>query len=409
MDPRTRPPYKIIGLLGLMVLALVGTGLYAQFRGAFIPKTKLTMLAPRAGLVTDPGAKVTYNGVQIGRVASISEVTRDGVPAAKLVLDVDPKYIDSIPANVGGEIKATTVFGNKYVSLTSPKIADPQHINPSMVIDATAVTTEFNTLFQTLTAIAEKVDPVKLNLTLGAAAQALSGLGDKFGAALVNGSAILDDVNPRLPMVRADIQGLAALGDVYADAAPDLWTALDQAVTTARTTNHGQAGLDAALLAAVGLGNNGSDVFGRGGPYLARGPPIWLSPASCSTSTAPKSSVPSATTTKSGPKSALHSASPATRWGRFRQHYRRTQPLHLSGEPAAGQRPGRTGRETGVLATDHSRLVARPVSGDGCRRQRGALQPCRTRPADVHRICLGTSVRRVHDQSLTEARDGKNR
>ncbi|KZS76886.1 MCE-family protein MCE1A [Mycobacterium kansasii] len=271
MDPRTRPPYKIIGLLGLMVLALVGAGLYAQFRGAFIPKTTLTMLAPRAGLVTDPGAKVTYNGVQIGRVASISEVTRDGVPAAKLVLDVDPKYIDSIPANVGGEIKATTVFGNKYVSLTSPKNADPQHITPSMVINATAVTTEFNTLFQTLTAIAEKVDPVKLNLTLGAAAQALSGLGDRFGAALVNGSAILDDVNPRLPMVRADIQGLAALGDVYADAAPDLWTALDQAVTTARAMNHGQAGLDAALLAAVGLGDNGSDVFGRGGPYLARG------------------------------------------------------------------------------------------------------------------------------------------
>ncbi|KZS63855.1 MCE-family protein MCE1A [Mycobacterium kansasii] len=271
MDPRTRPPYKIIGLLGLMVLALVGAGLYAQFRGAFIPKTTLTMLAPRAGLVTDPGAKVTYNGVQIGRVASISEVTRDGVPAAKLVLDVDPKYIDSIPANVGGEIKATTVFGNKYVSLTSPKNADPQHITPSMVINATAVTTEFNTLFQTLTAIAEKVDPVKLNLTLGAAAQALSGLGDRFGAALVNGSAILDDVNPRLPMVRADIAGLAALGDVYADAAPDLWTALDQAVTTARAMNHGRAGLDAALLAAVGLGDNGSDVFGRGGPYLARG------------------------------------------------------------------------------------------------------------------------------------------
>ncbi|ORB84178.1 MCE-family protein MCE1A [Mycobacterium kansasii] len=271
MDPRTRPPYKIIGLLGLMVLALVGAGLYAQFRGAFIPKIKLTMLAPRAGLVTDPGAKVTYNGVPIGRVASISAVTGDGVPAAKLVLDVDPKYIDSIPANVGGEIKATTVFGNKYVSLTSPKNADPQHITPAMVIDATAVTTEFNTLFQTLTAIAEKVDPVKLNLTLGAAAQALSGLGDKLGAALVNGNAILDDVNPQMSRVRADIEGLATLGDVYADAAPDLWTALDQAVTTARTMHHQQVDLDAALLAAVGLGNNGADVFGRGGPYLARG------------------------------------------------------------------------------------------------------------------------------------------
>ena len=37
--------------------------------GDFTDKTKLTMLSDRAGLVMDPGSKVTYNGVQIGRVA----------------------------------------------------------------------------------------------------------------------------------------------------------------------------------------------------------------------------------------------------------------------------------------------------------------------------------------------------
>ncbi|WP_286085586.1 MCE family protein, partial [Mycolicibacterium porcinum] len=33
-------------------------------------------------------------------------------------------------------------------------------------IDVTAVTTEFNTLFETITAITEQVDPIKLNQTL---------------------------------------------------------------------------------------------------------------------------------------------------------------------------------------------------------------------------------------------------
>jgi len=227
MEPRTRPPYKTIGLVALMVMALIGVGVYLQFRGTLTPKTKLTMVASRAGLVLDPGSKVTYNGVQIGRVAGISEITRDGKPAAKLVLDVTPKYVNQIPANVAASVKATTVFGNKYVALTSPKNLTPQPITPSTEIDATSVTTEFNTLFETLTSLADIVDPVKLNLTLSAAAQALAGLGDKFGAALVNGNAILDDVNPQMLQARYDIQRLAALGDVYADASPDLWDALD--------------------------------------------------------------------------------------------------------------------------------------------------------------------------------------
>ncbi len=255
----------------IVVMGLVGLLLYLQFRGDLTPTTKLTMVAARAGLVMDPGSKVTYNGVQIGRVSSISEITRDGKPAAKVVLDITPKYVQLIPANVAAAVKATTVFGNKYVALSSPRNPATQSITPSTVIDATSVTTEFNTLFETLTSIAEKVDPVKVNLTLSAAAQALTGLGDNFGASLVNGNAILDDVNPQMPTIHTDIQRLAALGETYANASPDLWDALDHAVTTARTLDRQQGELDAALLAAAGLGNTGADVFARGGPYLQRG------------------------------------------------------------------------------------------------------------------------------------------
>ncbi|WP_431602662.1 MlaD family protein, partial [Mycobacterium mantenii] len=60
-------------LIVLVVLAGIFSLVYVQFRGGFTPKTELTMLAARAGLVMDPGSKVTYNGVEIGRVGSISE------------------------------------------------------------------------------------------------------------------------------------------------------------------------------------------------------------------------------------------------------------------------------------------------------------------------------------------------
>jgi phospholipid/cholesterol/gamma-HCH transport system substrate-binding protein len=265
------PPYKTAAVVFLLVAALVLVIAWMQFRGNFTARTPLTMVAARAGLVMDPGSKVTYNGVEIGRVQSISEIQRDGKPAAEFVLDVNPKYISLIPANVEANIRGTTVFGNKYVSLTFPKDPTPQRISPQHVIDARSVTTELNTLFETLTSIAEKVDPVKLSLTLAAAAEALNGLGDKFGQSIVNGNAILDDINPRMPQIRHDIQQLAALGDTYANAAPDLFDSLNNAVITARTLHRQEADLDAALLAATGLGNTGEDIFARGGPYLQRG------------------------------------------------------------------------------------------------------------------------------------------
>lgn len=267
--PHTQP-YRVAGLVLALVFALVLWLVYLQYRGHFTPTTQLTMLSSRAGLVMAPGSKVTLNGVQIGRVDAIHEVTQDGEPAAKFTLDVDPRYLKLIPANVHAEIVATTIFGQKYVSFTAPKNPVPQRITPQHVIDARHVTTEFNTLFQTVTSIAEKVDPVKLNLTLSAAADALTGLGDRFGQSMIDANAILDEVIPLMPQAHHDIRQLGTLGDIYADAAPDLVESINHAVTTARTLNAQQKDLDAALLAAAGLGNNGAEVLGKGGPYLER-------------------------------------------------------------------------------------------------------------------------------------------
>jgi len=268
---RHQPPYKTAGAVLVVIAAAVGAFIYLFYHAAPTDKTKLTLLSPRAGLVVEPGSKVTYNGVEIGRVSHITMVDERGTAMAKLNLDVNPRYIQYIPANVEADIRATTVFGNKYISFSSPKDPSPQRISTHDVIEASAVTTEFNTLFETVTSIAEQVDPIKLNQTLAATAEALDGLGDRFGESVENGNAILGDLNPRMPQLRRDNQLLADLGEVYADAAPNLFDGLRNAVTTARTLNEQQGNIDQALMASVGFGNTGGDIFERGGPYLTRG------------------------------------------------------------------------------------------------------------------------------------------
>jgi phospholipid/cholesterol/gamma-HCH transport system substrate-binding protein len=268
--PRT-PPYKLAGLVLALVTIAAIVLVYFQFRGDFLNREQLTMMSTRAGLAMDPGTKVTYNGVEIGRVGKVEEVNVGGEPRAKITLDVDPKYFKYIPQNVDANINATTVFGNKYISFSSPKNPVSERISPADTIDVTHVTTEFNTLFETVVSVAEKVDPVKLNQTLAATAEALDGLGDRFGQSIINGNEILADVNARMPQLRRDNQLLADLGEVYANAAPDLFDGLENAVTTAQTLNEQRGNLDQALMASIGFGNSGADIFERGGPYLVRG------------------------------------------------------------------------------------------------------------------------------------------
>src|SRR6185312_13088697 len=104
-QPRT-PPYKLAGLVLALLLIVVTVFVFLQFRGDLVTSEKLTMMSDRAGLSMDPGAKVTYNGVEVGKVKDVQEVTVGDEPRAKITLDVDPKYIHLIPKNVEASISA---------------------------------------------------------------------------------------------------------------------------------------------------------------------------------------------------------------------------------------------------------------------------------------------------------------
>lgn len=255
-------PYRTVAALALALLILVVGVVFAQFRSGFSTKTPLTLVSDRAGLLIGRGSKVTLNGVEVGKVGGVSEINRDGKPAAEFKLEVLPEFMPLIPANVDASIRSTTLFGGKYVALRSP--ARPgAPIRTGEVIDARSVGVEINTVFQTVTSIAQSIDPVKLNLTLSGAAEALAGLGGKFGRALEDSNKVLDNLNPKMEQLHSDIKALARVADVVADASPDLWQFLTNVSTTAATLNEQQQSLDATLLSAIGFSNVAADVLDR--------------------------------------------------------------------------------------------------------------------------------------------------
>jgi phospholipid/cholesterol/gamma-HCH transport system substrate-binding protein len=265
-----RQPHKLAGLVLLVVIGSVASLLFLQSRGAFSDTIRLIVMSGRSGLVLDPGAKATFNGVLVGRVTTIDAVQGDGQSVARLEVHVEARYLPVMPANVSADVVASTIFGNKTLAFTAPRNPAAERISDGDVITATTVTTEFQTLFETVSGIAEKIDPVQLNLTLSATAEALTGLGTSFGRSLTDANAILAELNPRLPQLRKGVRNLTELADILTRSAPELLDGLDNATATARTVDTQQGDLDAALLATMGFAGTATDTVARGAPSLIR-------------------------------------------------------------------------------------------------------------------------------------------
>lgn len=171
---------KIVTAALVVVIAAVLLLVYHSFRGSFAPGITVTVETDRAGLMLDRGSMVKAHGVQVGTVASVVH-TQSG---AVVELSLNPDDAARIPVGVGADIRATTVFGAKYVTLTDPPIPGPTGLSDGTVLLASNVTVETNTVFESLSGVLQAVDPAKLNSTLGALSSALRGRGDALGGAI---------------------------------------------------------------------------------------------------------------------------------------------------------------------------------------------------------------------------------
>ncbi|MGV0607162.1 MCE family protein [Mycolicibacterium sp. XJ1904] len=249
----------LTGLALIVMIVLIVALAVALFQGSFTKTVPVTVISERAGLVMNNDAEVKMRGVDVGKVESI-ETRPDGTAALHLAMD--PAQMHLIPSNVDVDIASTTVFGAKFVQMKPPENPSAEKLRPGQVIQSGSVTVEINTVFQQLVNVLDKIDPAKLNQTLGAIATAFNGRGEQFGQTLVDFNALLAKIDPSLPNLEAGIEAAVPAFTAYADAAPDLMSTIRSTTSVSNSIVDQEQNLDTFLVSAIGLADIGNDVIG---------------------------------------------------------------------------------------------------------------------------------------------------
>ncbi|MGH3166211.1 MAG: MCE family protein, partial [Trebonia sp.] len=193
LSPRRRR--QLLGATSLVVFAAIVAMVVLAYNQVFSPGVPATVVSAEAGLLMQPGADVTLDGVTIGRVTSITPAGNQ----ARIGISIDPSQVGYIPRNVQAQILMPTVFGPKYLNLVLPAHPVLARMQAGQVIEPTATATEIDTVFATLVSVLDSVHPAKLSATLGAISTALQGRGHEIGNFIVQLNSYLKEFNPSLP------------------------------------------------------------------------------------------------------------------------------------------------------------------------------------------------------------------
>ncbi|MFC8501688.1 MCE family protein [Pedococcus sp. NPDC057267] len=259
---------RAYGAAFLLVVGLLMALCVASYAKVFTRSVDVTLLTDRIGSQLQTSADVKLRGLIVGEVRGISTTGR----GARLQLALDPSTVDLIPADVSARLLPKTLFGERFVDLVPPEHPSGRHLEPGDTIeqDRTSVAIELEKVFDDLLPLLRTVRPDRLATTLNALASALEGRGTRLGQNLV----LVDDyfkvLNPTMPVIKADISGLADLASTYAVAAPDLVRAATNLITTNTTIVTKKDQLAGFLAGTAGFANTTADFLDANGDRIIR-------------------------------------------------------------------------------------------------------------------------------------------
>lgn len=259
MTSRSNGVRKLAAVIMVGLLAGIVTLAAGQYLGWFDSTQRVTLYAPRAGLVMAPDAKVKLRGVEVGRVGSITESGDQAV----LTLDMASDQLRFVPANVHADIKSNTIFGAKAVNLVIPAEGAAGQLKGGATIAESQVVVELNTVYQQLVEVLAQVEPEKLTVTMNAVGGALSGNGERLGVALTQLNNALGETNKHLPELNRLFTEAAGATNVYADAMPDLMRVVDNATVIGDLLVENTANLDALLINVTGMAGTADAVLSK--------------------------------------------------------------------------------------------------------------------------------------------------
>ncbi|MFF5897401.1 MCE family protein [Streptomyces argenteolus] len=232
---------RLAGVAFVLVPAVLVWVSVSVYEKDFTDTATVTVRTGSVGNEMHDNADVKLRGVVIGQVRDIAS-EGDG---ARLTLAIEPGRLGQIPADVTAQMLPTTLFGERFVALVPPAVPSARTLRAGAVIpqDRSSNAIELEEVLGNVLPMLTAVKPEKLAATLNAVSQALQGRGDKLGDTLVTLDAHLEEFNPQLPTLNADIKELVKVSTLYADAAPDVLDALTDFTTTSGTIAEQQAEL----------------------------------------------------------------------------------------------------------------------------------------------------------------------
>ncbi|MGW5780048.1 MCE family protein [Streptomyces sp. NPDC003863] len=224
---------RFAGVVFLLVPVLLASLAVAVYDKSFTESDPITVETGSVGNEMHLGAEVKLRGVVVGEVRAIDAV--DG--GARLTLAMRPGTLRHVPSDVRAQMLPTTLFGERFVALVPPADPSSRPLGPGDVIpeDRSSNAVELQQVLDNVLPLLTAVQPQKLSATLSAVSRALEGRGDKLGETLARLDAHLREFNPHLPALTRDLKELVKVSHLYADAAPDIVTALTDFTTTSGT------------------------------------------------------------------------------------------------------------------------------------------------------------------------------
>jgi virulence factor Mce-like protein len=259
---------RIAGVAFLGVLA-GGVGLtVAMYQQAFTSVAEVTLKTDRIGNQLSKQADVKVRGIVVGRVTSV----RSTGSGAEIALALKPSELRYIPDNVSAQMLPKTLFGEKYVELVLPATGSGRNLHAGDVIpqDRSSTALETERVLNDLLPLLQSLRPQQLSVTLNALSAALRDRGQRLGSNLAATGAYLRKLNPSVPQIGSDLQGLADFADTVTDASPDLLAVLDNLSASSRNLVSERADLDRFLTSTTGFASTARDIVGDNEQRLIR-------------------------------------------------------------------------------------------------------------------------------------------
>ncbi|MCW2795851.1 MCE family protein [Nocardioides sp.] len=257
------------GLVAVLLTALVLGLAYLRITGTVGGDPEVSAQLTNAGGSLRPGSDVKIRGVIVGRVTDIGRGPDGGVRVGLLV---HGGQLGQIPDNVVARVLPATVFGTSFVELVAHGPASSRGLQAGAVIpaDRTQGTLELQRALDDIDRLVTALGPAELSSAIGSAALALEGRGDELGRTIDTLDAYLTRLNPRLPVLRADVRKLVTNVDLVDRVAPSLLQATDDGLTTAETVIVQQAAIAALISGGTSLLRTADTFLSRNQERLVR-------------------------------------------------------------------------------------------------------------------------------------------